>query len=74
MSASPKHTPPRTQSRGLLATLLLLLGSGLLTGCQAVLFPGLNATAGKVDVVVQRDIVYDRTHRRPMILPVVVEV
>ena len=63
MPASPKHTPPRTQSRGLLATLLLLLGSGLLTGCQAVLFHGLNATASKADVVVQRDIVYDRAHQ-----------
>lgn len=49
--------------RTLLATVLLLLASGLLTGCQAVLFRSLNGTAGKTDVVVQRDVVYDPAHQ-----------
>lgn len=62
MPASPKHTSPRARSRGLFATCLLLLGSSLLTGCQAVLFHGLNATASKADVVVQRDVIYDPAH------------
>jgi acetyl esterase/lipase len=49
--------------RTLLASILLLLGSGLLTGCQAVLFRSLNTTVGKTDVVVQRDVVYDSAHQ-----------
>ena len=32
--------------RTLIASLLLLLGGGLLSGCQSVLFGTLNATAG----------------------------
>lgn len=63
MPASPKHTPPHSPPRGLLATLLLLLGSGLLTGCQAMLFRSLNVTAGKTEVMVQRDLVYDPAHQ-----------
>lgn len=42
--------------------MLLVLGSGLLTGCQAVLFSGLNVTTGQTDVVVQRDVVFDGAH------------
>ncbi len=56
----PTRHPSR---RTLLASILLLLGSGLLTGCQAVLFRSLNGTTGKTDVVVQRDVVYDSTHQ-----------
>jgi acetyl esterase/lipase len=41
---------------------MMLLGSSLLTGCQAVLFGGLNASVGKTDVVVQRDEVFDPAH------------
>jgi acetyl esterase/lipase len=63
MPASSKHTSSRTRSRGLLATFLLLLGSGLLTGCQAVLFRSLNTTASSADVVVQRNLVYDHGHQ-----------
>ncbi|MEO9079962.1 MAG: alpha/beta hydrolase, partial [Rhodanobacter sp.] len=63
MPDSPKHRSPRARSRGLLATLILLLVGGLLTGCQAVLFHSLNATASKVDVVVERGLVYDRAHQ-----------
>ena len=56
---SARHPSRRT----LLATLLLLLGSGLLTGCQAALFRGLNTTIGDTGVVVQRDLVYDPAHQ-----------
>lgn len=45
--------------RGWLATALMLLGGALLTGCQAVLFSGLNATSGKTGVTVQRNVVFD---------------
>ncbi|HWU77944.1 MAG TPA: alpha/beta hydrolase [Rhodanobacter sp.] len=63
MPASLKPSSPHSRPRGLLATCLLLLGSGLLTGCQAVLFHSLNATAGRTGVVVQHGLVYDRTHQ-----------
>ena len=56
----PTRHPSR---RTLLASILLLLGSGLLTGCQAVLFRSLNGTTGKTDVVVQRDVVYVEWNR-----------
>ncbi|WP_158755710.1 hypothetical protein [Dyella sp. S184] len=42
----PASTPSATYNairRGLLATALMLLGDALLTGCQAVLFSGINA-------------------------------
>jgi len=52
-------TTPHAPRRNLLATLLLLLGSGLLGGCQATLFRSLNATAGTSNVVIQRDVIYD---------------
>jgi acetyl esterase/lipase len=42
---------------------MLLLGGALLTGCQAVLFSGLNATASKSGVMVQRDVVFDPVHQ-----------
>jgi acetyl esterase/lipase len=42
---------------------MLLLGGALLTGCQAVLFSGLNATASKSGVAVQRDVVFDPLHQ-----------
>ncbi|MEO7067254.1 MAG: alpha/beta hydrolase [Rhodanobacter sp.] len=58
-SANAKKRPPR---RHFLASALLLIGSGLLTGCQAALFGGLNVTARTGDVVVQRDIVFDAAH------------
>lgn len=41
----------------------MLLGSGLLTGCQAVLFRSLNATTGKTEVVVEREVVFDAAHQ-----------
>ena len=58
-SATATHQPQR---RHLLASTLLLLGSGLLTGCQAMLFGGLNVTARAADVVVKHDIDFDSTN------------
>lgn len=52
--------------RGWLATVLILLGGALLTGCQAVLFSGLNASASKTGVLVQRDVTYDPAHQLAM--------
>ena len=56
------NSAKRPLRRHLLASALLLLGSGLLTGCQAALFGGLNVTTGATDVIVQRDIVFDPAH------------
>jgi acetyl esterase/lipase len=61
-SDSYRSSPPPS-GRSFIATIMLLLGSGLLTGCQAVLFGGLNASAGKTDVLVQRDVVFDPAHQ-----------
>ncbi len=51
--------PPRI----LFARLLLLCASLLLTGCEATLFAGLNATDQHKGVVQQRNIVFDAEHR-----------
>ncbi|MEP6899175.1 MAG: alpha/beta hydrolase [Rhodanobacter sp.] len=58
----PPHSDRTPLRRGLLASALLLLGGALLTGCQAALFSGFNATASKTGVAVQRDIVFDPAH------------
>jgi len=42
---------------------LLLAGSVLLNGCQAVLFRSLNATASKTDVLTRHDVVFDSAHQ-----------
>lgn len=47
-----------SSSRTLFAT-LLLLGSSLLSGCQAALFRSLNVTTGTSDVLVRHDVTYD---------------
>ena len=62
MSASPPSPSPRA-TPSLLTRALLLLGSGLLAGCQATLFGGLNAISGHADVVTCRDVVFDAGHR-----------
>lgn len=58
--SSPTRSPP--PRRSVLGTLLLLLGSSLLGGCQATLFRGLNASAGASGVVVQHDVTYAPAH------------
>jgi acetyl esterase/lipase len=45
-----------------LAATLLALGSGLLGGCQAALFSGLNLTTGHSEVVAQHAITFDQEH------------
>jgi acetyl esterase/lipase len=63
MPTRPSHPSRNPFRRKLLSTALMLLGGALLTGCQAVLFSGLNATASKSGVVVQRDVVFDPVHQ-----------
>jgi acetyl esterase/lipase len=58
-----RHRLNRHPSHRNLLAAILLLGSSLLTGCQAALFRGLNTTIGDSNVVVQRDVVYDPVHR-----------
>lgn len=55
--------PLRAAARPAGRTLLAVLATGLLAGCQATLFAGLNATARSSGVVATRDIVYDARHR-----------
>ncbi|MFC5527231.1 alpha/beta hydrolase [Rhodanobacter ginsengisoli] len=57
------RSPRPLARRSLLASLLLLLGGALLSGCQAVLFRGLNASSGPGDVVIQRDVMFDPATR-----------
>lgn len=61
MSTNPKVPSGQLSNRGVVATLLLLLGSGLLKGCQAGLFRSLNAAASKAHIVLRHDAVVDRT-------------
>ena len=62
MSPTPKQRTRRPISRRFAAAAVLLLGGSLLTGCQAVLFSGLNATSSKQDTMVTRDVVFDAEH------------
>jgi acetyl esterase/lipase len=66
MSATPASTTSASVRRGWLATALMLLSGTLLSGCQAVLFSGLNASSSKAAVVVTRDVVYDPAHQLAM--------
>jgi acetyl esterase/lipase len=62
MPSDSDRSSPLPLRRSFIASIMLLLGSGLLTGCQAVLFGGLNASTGKTHVLVQRDVVFDPGH------------
>ncbi|TAL86663.1 MAG: alpha/beta hydrolase [Rhodanobacter sp.] len=57
MPSSQHPSPRRGPQRALMAT--LMLGSGVLSGCQSMLFHGLNLTARKADVTVSREVVFD---------------
>ncbi|MBB6241556.1 alpha/beta hydrolase [Rhodanobacter sp. MP1X3] len=60
---SDHHAPsPRPRRSSLLAAILLTLSAGLLTGCQATLFAGLNATSHHGDVIVDHDVTFDAEH------------
>ena len=63
MPTRPHRTSRPPTPRALIASLMLLLGGGLLTGCQALLFGTLNATAGHTDVVATRNVVFDPAHQ-----------
>ena len=63
VSDAASSTTRRSIRRSLLATALMVLGGGLLTACQAVLFSGLNATASKTGMTVQHDVIYDPAQR-----------
>ena len=63
MPTRPQRTSRPPTPRALIASLMLLLGGGLLTGCQALLFGTLNATAGHTDVVATRNVVFDPAHQ-----------
>lgn len=61
-AASPAKPIPRSHARrwrGVAA----LLAAGLLSGCQATLFAGLNATARDQGVVATHDVSFDATHQ-----------
>lgn len=49
--------------RGLLASAAALLAGALLSGCQAALFSGLNATSNASGVMIQRDVTFDPAHQ-----------
>jgi acetyl esterase/lipase len=63
MSPSSTQVARRPLARRLAAAVVVLLGSSLLAGCQAVLFSGLNATSRTDGVVVKRDVVFDAEHQ-----------
>lgn len=61
-AASPAKPIPRSHARrwrGVAA----LLAAGLLSGCQATLFAGLNATARDQGLVATHDVSFDATHQ-----------
>lgn len=60
----PENIAPSARPRrpGLIAAILLALSAGLLTGCQATFFAGLNATSHHGDVVIDHDVVFDPEH------------
>lgn len=53
------NTPPRRRA---LSKALLLLGTGLLSGCQAVFFAGLNTTASSHGLQATHGVVFDAAH------------
>jgi acetyl esterase/lipase len=63
MSPTIQQSTRRPLANRLAATVVMLLGGSLLTGCQAVLFSGLNAASSKDGVVVKRDVVFDAEHQ-----------
>ena len=62
MSPTPEQRTRRPLAHRLAAAAVLLLGGSVLSGCQTVLFNGLNATSSKVGVVVTHDVVFDAEH------------
>ena len=62
MSPSTEKSAHRPLARRVVATAVMLVGSALLAGCQAVLFSALNATSSKQGTTVTRDVVFDAEH------------
>ena len=62
-SNASRVAPLRPRRRRGVAALLMTVAAGLISGCQATLFAGLNATARDRGVIATRDIIFDAPHR-----------
>jgi acetyl esterase/lipase len=62
MPSDNHASPHRSRRAGLFAAIMLVLSAGLLTGCQATFFAGLNATSKHGDVVIDHDVTFDPEH------------
>lgn len=56
------HALRRRPATGALIRMLILAAIGLLAGCEATLFAGLNATDQRHDISVREGVVFDREH------------
>ncbi len=62
-SDAARVIPLRPRRRRGFAALLMTVAAGLLTGCQATLFAGLNATARDQGITATHDVVFDARHQ-----------
>ena len=62
-SDAARVAPLRPRRRHGVAALLMTVAAGLISGCQATLFAGLNATARDQGVLATHDIIFDAPHQ-----------
>lgn len=62
-SDASRVTPLRAGRRRGVAALMMTVAAGLISGCQATLFAGLNATARDQGVIATHDIIFDAPHQ-----------